>query len=81
MKVVTLLHPYLQGQDSGLVPLIQQRHAAVDDLLAHFRATPGYDQTGYVEYTTVTKADRRQLSTAVNALAEAMSKMSAQVSS
>ena len=80
MKVVTLLHPYLQGQDSGLVPLIQQRHAAVDDLLAHFQATPGYDQTGYVEYTTVTKADRRQLSTAVNALAEAMSKMSAQVS-
>ena len=80
MKVVTLLHPYLQGQDSGLVPLIQQRHAAVDDLLAHFKATPGYDQTGYVEYTTVTKADRRQLSTAVNALAEAMSKMSAQVS-
>ena len=80
MKVVTLLHPYLQGQDSGLVPLIQQRHAAVDDLLAHFKATPGYDQTGYVEYTTVTTADRRQLSTAVNALAEAMSKMSAQVS-
>ena len=77
MKVVTLLHPYLQGQDSGLVPLIQQRHAAVDDLLAHFKATPGYDQTGYVEYTTVSKTDRRQLSTAVNALAEAMSKMSA----
>jgi iron uptake system component EfeO len=80
MKVVTLLHPYLQGQDSGLVPLIQQRDAAVDNLLAHFKATPGYDQTGYVEYSTVTKADRRQLSTAVNALAEAMSKMSAQVS-
>jgi iron uptake system component EfeO len=81
MKVVTLLHPYLQGRDSGLVPLIQQRDAAVDNLLAHFKASPGYDQTGYVEYTTVSKADRRQLSTAVNALAEAMSKMSAQVSS
>ena len=80
MKVVTLLQPYLQGKDSGLVPLIQQRDAAVDNLLAHFKATPGYDQTGYVEYTTVTRADRRQLSAAVNALAEAMSKMSAQVS-
>jgi iron uptake system component EfeO len=80
MKVVTLLQPYLQGKDSGLVPLIQQRDAAVDKLLANFKATPGYDQTGYVEYTTVTKAERRQLSTAVNALAEAMSKMSAQVS-
>ena len=80
MKVVTLLQPYLQGKDSGLVPLIQQRDAAVDNLLAHFKAAPGYDQTGYVEYTTVNKADRRQLSAAVNALAEAMSKMSAQVS-
>ena len=81
MKVVTLLQPYLQGKDSGLVPLIQQRDAAVDSLLAHFKAMPDYDKTGYVEYTTVTKTDRRQLSAAVNALAEAMSKMSAQVSS
>ncbi len=80
MKVVSLLQPYLQGQDSGLVPLIQQRDAAVNRQLAHYQATPGYDQTGYVEYTTVTTAERRQLSTAVNALAEAMSKMSAQVS-
>jgi iron uptake system component EfeO len=80
MKVVTLLQPYLQGQDSGLVPLIRQREAAVEKLLANLKATPGYDQTGYVEYTTVTKAERRQLSAAVNALAEAMSQMSAQVS-
>jgi iron uptake system component EfeO len=72
---------WTNGLDSGLVPLIQQRNAAVDSLLAHFKATPGYDQTGYVDYSTVTKADRRQLSAAVNALAEAMSKMSAQVSS
>jgi iron uptake system component EfeO len=80
MKVVSLLQPYLQGKDSGLVPQIQQRDAAVESQLAHLKATPGYDQTGYVEYTTVTKSERRQLSAAVNALAEAMSKMSAQVS-
>jgi len=80
MKVVTLLQPYLQGQDSGLVPLIRQREAAVEKLLANLTATPGYDQTGYVEYTAVTKAERRQLSAAVNALAEAMSQMSARVS-
>ena len=80
MKVVTLLQPYLQGKDSGLVPLIRQRDAAVQKLLANLKATPGYDQTGYVEYTTVTKADRRLLSAAVGALAEAMSQMSAQVS-
>jgi iron uptake system component EfeO len=80
MKVVELLQPYLQGKVPGLMPLIQQRDAAVQKLLANLKATPGYDQTGYVEYTTVTKADRRQLSAAVNALAEAMSQMSAQVS-
>ena len=80
MKVITLLQPYLQGKDSGLVPLIQQRDAAVDNLLAHFKATPGYDKTGYVDYSTVTKSDRRQLSAAVNALAEAMSKVSPEVS-
>jgi Dyp-type peroxidase family len=37
MKVVTLLQPYLQGKDASLVPLIQQRDAAVDNLLAHFK--------------------------------------------
>ena len=52
MEVVTLLQPYLQHKDSGLLPLIQQRDAAVDNLLAHFKATPGYDHTGYVEYST-----------------------------
>ena len=80
MKVVSLLQPYLQGNNAGLVPQIQQRHDVVERLLTKFKATPGYDQTGYVEYTTVTKSERRQLSTAVNALAEAMSTMSAQVS-
>ncbi len=55
MKVVTLLQPYLQGKDAGVVPLIRQREAAVDNLLTHFKATPGYDQTGYVEYSTVTE--------------------------
>jgi iron uptake system EfeUOB component EfeO/EfeM len=80
MKVVSLLQPYLQGKDPGVVPLIRQRDAAVDDLLAHLAATPGYDKTGYVEYSVVSKSDRRQLSAAVNALAEAMSKMSVQVS-
>jgi iron uptake system component EfeO len=80
MKVVGLLQPYLQGKASGVVPLIEQRDAAVGSLLAHHKATPGYDKTGYVDYSTVNKSDRRQLSAAVNALAEAMSKMSAQVS-
>ena len=80
MKVVTLLRPYLQDKDAGLLPLIQQRDDAVDSLLTHFTATPGYVKTGYVDYSTVNKSDRRELSAAVNALAEAMSKVSPEVS-
>ena len=80
MEVVSLLRPYLQHKDPGALAQIKQRNAAVTSLLAHYKASPGYDETGYVDYSTVTKAERRQLSTAVNALAEAMSKLSAQVS-
>ena len=80
MKVVSLLQPYLQHQDPGALVLIKQRNDAVTSQLAHFKASPGYDGTGYVDYSTVTQAERRQLSAAVNALAEALSKLSAQVS-
>jgi iron uptake system component EfeO len=62
------------------VALIKQRDAAVESLLTHYKATPGYDNTGYVDYSKVTKTDRKQLSAAVNALAEAMSKVSSEVS-
>jgi iron uptake system component EfeO len=79
MKVMTLLQPYLQSKTPGTLSLVEQRDAAVDGVLAQYKATPGYDKTGYVDYSTVTKADRRQLSAAVNALAEAMSKVSPEV--
>lgn len=49
--------------------------------LTHYAASPGYDHTGYVDYATVTSSERRQLSAAVNALAESLSGLSAQVSS
>jgi iron uptake system component EfeO len=80
MEVITLLQPYLQTNDASTVALIKQRDAAVESLLTKYKATPGYDSTGYVDYSTVSKADRKQLSTAVNALAEAMSKVSSEVS-
>jgi iron uptake system component EfeO len=80
MKIVALLQPYLQQKAPSLVPLIQRRDAAVTRLLAKHEASPGYDGTGYVEYSTVLDSQRRQLGAAVNALAEAMSKMSVQVS-
>jgi iron uptake system component EfeO len=81
MEVVGLLQPYLQHKDPGLLSQIRQRNAAVATLLAKYTASPGYDDTGYVEYSTVLDPQRRQLSTAVNALAESLSKLSLQVSS
>jgi iron uptake system component EfeO len=80
MEVITLLQPYLQAKAASTVSLIKQRDAAVESLLTHYKAAPGYDNTGWVDYSTVGKADRKQLSTAVNALAEAMSKVSGEVS-
>ena len=80
MQVIDLLSPYLQAKAASTVSLIKQRHDAVESLLAKYKASPGYENTGYVDYSTVTKTDRKQLSAAVNALAEAMSKVSSEVS-
>ena len=80
MEIVNLLRPYLQKQGPSLLSLIQRRDAAVASQLAGYRASPGYDGTGYVEYSTVLDSQRRQLAGTVNALAEAMSTISVQVS-
>ena len=79
MEVVTLLTPYLQKKDPSLLTQIKQRDAAVLTALSKYQASPGYDDTGYVEYSTVLDAQRRALSSSVNALAETMSKISTQV--
>ena len=79
MEVVTLFTPYLQKKDPSLLTQINQRDAAVVKELSQYQASPGYDDTGYVEYSTVLDSGRRQLSTSVNALAEALSKVSVQV--
>jgi iron uptake system component EfeO len=79
MEVVSLLTPYLKTKDASLLTQITGRDAAVTKLLSQYQATPGYDDTGYVEYSTVLDSGRRQLSTAVNALAEELSKISVQV--
>ncbi len=79
MEVVTLLTPYLQKKDPGLLAQIKQRDAAVLTALSKYQASPGYDDTGYVEYSTVLDTQRRTLSSSVNALAETLSKVSTQV--
>jgi iron uptake system component EfeO len=80
MKVVTLLRPYLTAHAPSVLALIDRRAAAVTAELAKYDAAPGYDETGYVDYADVAKAQRRQLSAVTNALAEALSQLSAKVS-
>jgi iron uptake system component EfeO len=79
MEVVALLQPYLHQKDASLVSLIQRRDASVTKALAGYRSVPGYDGTGFVEYSTVLDSQRQQLAAQVNALAEAMSQISAKV--
>ncbi len=79
MEVVDLLKPYLQQTDPALLSTIQQRYATVESAIAKYQATPGYDDTGYVEYSTVLDSQRRQLSGVVQAFAEALSKIPGQV--
>jgi iron uptake system component EfeO len=80
MEVVNLLQPYLQQTDPYLVTQINQQRQAVEKAIAPYKATPGYDNTGYVEYSQVLDPQRRTLSAKVQAFAEALSKMSGQVS-
>jgi iron uptake system component EfeO len=80
MEVFSLLQPYLKQADPSLVAQINQQHNAVEKAIAPYKATPGYDNTGYVEYSQVLDPQRRALSVKVQAFAEALSKMSGQVS-
>jgi iron uptake system component EfeO len=80
MEVFNLLKPSLQKTDPTLMAQIQQRYQTVENAIARYQATPGYDTTGYVEYSTVLTTQRRQLSAVVQAFAESLSKMSGQVS-
>lgn len=80
MEVFNLLQPYLKQADPSLVAQITQEHNAVEKAIAPYKATPGYDNTGYVEYSQVLDPQRRALSAKVQAFAETLSKMSGQVS-
>jgi iron uptake system component EfeO len=79
-EVVNLLHPYLQSTDPALLASVNQRYAAATKLVNGFKASPGYENTGYVEYSTVLEHSRRRISGALNAYAESLSQLSAKVS-
>jgi iron uptake system component EfeO len=81
MEVVTLLSPYLEKKDPSLLTTINKQNAAVANAMAPLKSSPGYDGTGYIEYSAISDSQKKNLSGAINALAEDLSKLSLQVSS
>jgi iron uptake system component EfeO len=79
-EIVNLLRPYLQSKDPALLTSIDERHAAAVKEMGGLRASPGYEDTGYVDYSTVPEGARRRLSSSLNAYAESLSQLSAKVS-
>ncbi|MGW2699268.1 iron uptake system protein EfeO [Streptomyces sp. NPDC001340] len=76
-KSYDLLKPVAQKNDAALVTELDKQFAALDTLLDKYRSDKkSYD---FTSYDTVGKDDRKELSDAVNALAEPLSKLAAAV--
>ncbi|MEU2335982.1 iron uptake system protein EfeO [Streptomyces sp. NPDC006654] len=76
-KAYELLKPVAAKNDRALTAELDRQFAALDTLLDRYRS----DRTSYdfVSYDKVTKDQRKELSDAVNALAEPLSKLAAAV--
>ncbi|MFI8323175.1 iron uptake system protein EfeO [Streptomyces sp. NPDC085529] len=76
-KSFELLKPVAAKNDAALVAELDKQFAALNTLLDRYRA----DKTGYdfTSYDKVGKAQRKELSDGVNALAEPLSKLAAAV--
>ncbi|MBY8344528.1 iron uptake system protein EfeO [Streptomyces spinosirectus] len=72
-----LLKPVAQKNDKALTTELDKQFAAITTQLDKYRSDKTSD--GFVSYATVTKAQRKELSDAVNALAEPLSKLAAAV--
>ena len=79
-KAYELLKPVAAKNDPALAKELDKQFTALDAELDTFRTNPS-DKTSYdfVSYDKVTEAQRKQLSDAVNALAEPLSKLAAAV--
>jgi iron uptake system component EfeO len=71
-----LLEPILESKDEALEEQVDERFDALQALLDKYRKGEGF-----VSYDTVDEAQRKELSDAVNALAEPLSKVSGVVAS
>ncbi|MFD8199809.1 iron uptake system protein EfeO [Streptomyces sp. NPDC059701] len=76
-KSYELLKPVAKENDAALTADLDKQFAALDKLLDQYR--PGPDSYEFTSYDKVGKADRKELSDAVNALAEPLSKLAAAV--
>ncbi|NUR02367.1 MAG: peptidase M75 family protein [Streptomyces sp.] len=72
-----LLKPVAQTNDKALATELDKQFAALNTLLDKYRTTKTSD--GFVLYDTVNETQRKELSDAVNALAEPLSKLAAAV--
>jgi iron uptake system component EfeO len=76
-KAYELLKPVAQQNDAALTQELDKQFGALDTLLDKYRSDKAsYD---FVSYDKVGKDDRKELSDAVNALAEPLSKLAAAV--
>jgi iron uptake system component EfeO len=71
------LQPALEKIDPALSATIQTRFTALDKLVDTYRSTS--DASGYVLYTTLTEADKRQLAAAVKAVQEPLSQVASKL--
>lgn len=72
-----LLKPIASKNDPALTTELDKQFTAIGALLDKYRSTSSPD--GFVSYDKVTKAQRKELSNGVNALAEPLSKLAAAV--
>ncbi|MCX4401137.1 iron uptake system protein EfeO [Streptomyces sp. NBC_01764] len=76
-KSYELLKPVAQQNDKALTAELDKQFTALNTLLDKYRTDKTSD--GFVSYDKVTKDQRKELSDAVNALAEPLSKLAAAV--
>ncbi|MEV6761274.1 iron uptake system protein EfeO [Streptomyces sp. NPDC051105] len=76
-KAYELLKPVARKNDAALTTELDKQFLALNTLLGKYRTTATSD--GFVSYDKVTKDQRKELSDAVNALAEPLSKLAATV--
>jgi iron uptake system component EfeO len=76
-KAYDLLKPVAAENDPALTKELDKQFPAIEALLGGYRVSGGSSE--FVSYDTVGKADRKELSDAVNSLAEPLSRLAAAV--